>query len=45
MNGDMVHNMLQIPGRLYERMNITQAKGLIEAQKATLGSLGAIEDK
>jgi len=31
--------------RPYERMNITQVKGLTEAQKATLKTLGAIEDK
>jgi WD40 repeat protein len=31
--------------RPYERMNITQVKGLTEAQKATLRSLGAIEDE
>jgi WD40 repeat protein len=30
--------------RPYERMNITQVKGLTEVQKATLRSLGAIED-
>jgi hypothetical protein len=31
--------------RPYERMNITQVKGLTEAQKATLRSLGAIENE
>jgi WD40 repeat protein len=31
--------------RPYERMNITQAKGLTEAQKATLRLLGAIEEE
>ncbi len=31
--------------RPYERMNITQVKGLTEAQKATLRSLGAIDDE
>ena len=31
--------------RPYERMNITQAKGLTGAQKATLRSLGAIENE
>jgi WD40 repeat protein len=31
--------------RPYERMNITQVKGLTEAQKATLRLLGAIEDE
>jgi WD40 repeat protein len=31
--------------RPYERMNITHAKGLTETQKATLKSLGAIEDE
>lgn len=31
--------------RPYERMNITQAKGLTEIQKATLRSLGAIENE
>ncbi len=31
--------------RPYERMNITQAKGLTETQKATLRSLGAIENE
>jgi WD40 repeat protein len=31
--------------RPYERMNITRVKGLTEAQKATLRSLGAIEDE
>jgi WD40 repeat protein len=30
--------------RPYEQMNITQVKGLTEGQKATLRSLGAIED-
>jgi hypothetical protein len=30
--------------RPYERMNITQVKGLTEVQKATLRSLGAIEE-
>jgi len=30
--------------RPYERMNITQVKGLTEAQKATLLLLGAIEE-
>jgi WD40 repeat protein len=33
-----------IPTRLYEGMNITGAKGLTEAQKATLKALGAIEN-
>jgi hypothetical protein len=31
--------------RPYERMNITQVKGLTEGQKATLRSLGAIEEE
>ncbi len=31
--------------RPYERMNITQVKGLTEAQKAILRSLGAIEEE
>jgi WD40 repeat protein len=31
--------------RPYERMNITQVKGLTEARKATLRLLGAIEDE
>jgi WD40 repeat protein len=31
--------------RPYERMNITQVKGLTEGQKATLRTLGAIEEK
>ena len=31
--------------RLYERMNITNATGLTEAQKASLKALGAIEDE
>jgi WD40 repeat protein len=31
--------------RPYERMNITQVKGLTEGQKATLRSLGAIENE
>jgi len=31
--------------RPYERMNITQVKGLIEGQKATLKLLGAIEEE
>jgi predicted NACHT family NTPase len=31
--------------RPYEQMNITQVKGLSEAQKATLKSLGAIEEE
>jgi NB-ARC domain/WD domain, G-beta repeat len=31
--------------RPYERMNITQVRGLTEAQKATLRSLGAIEEE
>ena len=31
--------------RPYERMNITQVKGLTEIQKATLRSLGAIEEE
>jgi WD40 repeat protein len=31
--------------RPYERMNITQVKGLTEVQKATLRMLGAIEEK
>ena len=31
--------------RPYERMNITHVKGLTETQKATLKSLGAIEDE
>ena len=30
--------------RPYERMNITQVKGLTEAQRATLKLLGAIEE-
>jgi len=30
--------------RPYERLNITGAKGLSEAQKATLRALGAIEE-
>jgi WD40 repeat protein len=32
------------PDRLYERMNITGATGLTEAQKANLKALGAIEE-
>ncbi|MCB0188020.1 MAG: hypothetical protein KDE31_27320, partial [Caldilineaceae bacterium] len=31
------------PERPYERMNITNATGLTQAQKATLKALGAIE--
>jgi WD40 repeat protein len=31
--------------RPYERMNITHVKGLTETQKASLKSLGAIEDE
>jgi WD40 repeat protein len=31
--------------RLYERMNISHAKGLIETQQATLKLLGAVEDE
>ena len=31
--------------RLYEKMNITDVIGLTEAQKATLKSLGAVEEK
>src|SRR5438046_3054764 len=31
--------------RPYERMNITQVKGLTETQKAVLRSLGAIEEE
>src|SRR5262249_8916535 len=31
--------------RPYERMNITQVRGLTEAQKATLRLLGAIEEE
>jgi len=30
--------------RPYERLNITEVKGLTEAQKATLRALGAIEE-
>jgi WD40 repeat protein len=37
-------NMLK-SDRPYERMNISHAKGLTETQKATLKSLGAIEDE
>jgi WD40 repeat protein len=32
------------PARPYERMNITGVTGLTEAQKATLKSLGAVDD-
>jgi WD40 repeat protein len=31
--------------RLYERMNISHAKGLIETQQATLKLLGDVEDE
>jgi len=34
-----------ISERPYERMNITNAEGLTEAQKASLRALGAIEEK
>lgn len=41
--GECLHTLRN--DRPYERMNITQVKGLTEAQKAALRSLGAIEDE
>ena len=42
-NGQCLYTLRS--NRPYERMNITGVKGLTEGQKATLRSLGAIEDE
>jgi WD40 repeat protein len=40
--GELLHTLRR--DRPYERLNITEVKGLTEAQKATLRAVGAIEE-
>jgi WD40 repeat protein len=43
LTGECLHTLRS--DRPYEQMNITQVKGVTEVQKATLRSLGAIEEE